>query len=184
MIPKVEQETMEKIPKNMLIPWTVKFGKRAARVNKWEQQWYERWGSARECSICGEGHPAMHKHMDENGKVSYKYNCPIASNNQWPPDDKDEGVVSIWNSLDASPSKIASFHGYSYEAIDEALEKWEHHGSGILMSPEECESFKDEAHLWCEVERQTWTFKRTLLKIYGLGEESEEHLGKMDEEQG
>ena len=165
-------------------PWIVKLGKRAARINKWEQQWYERWGFAQECSICGGGHTAMNRKIDENGKVSYDYNCPIASNTHWPPKEEDEVVVSIWESLEASPSKVASYHGYSNEAIEEALERWEHHGSGILMNPGECESFKDEVYLWCQVERQTWTFKRTLLQIYGLEEELEEQREIIDEEEG
>jgi len=126
----------------------------------------------------------MSRKTDEDGKVSYDYNCPIANNTHWPPKEEDGVVVSIWGSLEASPSKMASYHGYSYEAIDEALEQWEHHGSGILMSPKECESFKDEVYLWCQVERQTWTFKRTLLKIYGLEEELELRREIKDEDEG
>ena len=126
----------------------------------------------------------MNKKTNEQGIISYEYQCPIATYDQWPPQMVSEEGVSIWNSLDANPSKIASYHGYSYEAIDKALEKWEHQGSGILMSPRECELFKDEVLLWCQVERQTWTFKKTLVRIYGLVEGIGEQLGETDEGEG
>jgi len=126
----------------------------------------------------------MSKQTNDGGKVIYGYNCPIATHDQWPPRGEEGGEWSIWGSLEANPSKMASYHGYSYEAVEEALERWEHHGSGILMSPKECESFRNEVYLWCQVERQTWTFKRTLATIYGLQEGLHDPLGFMNEEEG
>jgi len=157
-------------------PWTVKKGRRSTRMDKWEQMWFQRWGLSNECSICGENHPAMNKIINDEGGVRYDYNCPIATNDQWPPLGSGDEDQNMWNSLDASPRKMASHHGYNLDAIIEALGRWEHHGAGLLVTPEECESFKSEVHLRCEVERQAWTFKRTLLVVYGLEEESDENL--------
>jgi hypothetical protein len=154
------------------IPWILKISKRSQRIVKWESNWYQRWALTRNCGICGEDHPAMNKLVDEEGIISYSYNCPIAMNKIWPPPSQVQEERCVWHCLEASPSRICSYHGYSWEAIITALEKWEHYGSGILLTPEECESFKRETHLRCEVERQTWTFKKTLLGICGLEEES------------
>jgi hypothetical protein len=145
--------------------WVVKLGKRSRRMDKWENQWYSRWGLSNKCSICGADHTAMNRKINEEGRVSYDYNCPIAVHDQWPPLDHTKEGLNIWNSLDACPMKVASHHGYNKNEIAIALIQWEHNGSGKLVTPEELESFKTETWLICEEERQGWTFKRTQVKL-------------------
>ena len=184
MIPKVEQSGAENTPKGELIPWTLKLGRKAARVNRWEQQWYKQWGLSQECSICGANHTAMVRQVDEDYKTSYVIKCPVASNEQWPPIDDDGGNQSIWDSLEASSRKMASYHDYSHEAITGALQKWEHYGAGNRMSLEERDLFKAEVDLWCMMERQTWTFKRTLLIIPEKDDELQNILREIGDEEG
>jgi hypothetical protein len=151
-------------------PWSVKLGRRSKRMDKWEQQWYTEWGLSKECRICGDDHAAMNKLKDEEGKITYSYNCPIAMQEHWPVrnQEKENGM---WGCLEANPLKVSSHNGFSYEAITEALFKWENRGSGSLLTNEERESFKGEVFLSCDAERQSWSFKRTLPNEYVVGNE-------------
>jgi len=120
----------------------------------------------------------MIKTYNNDGQRLYKHNCPISIYNQWPPSDPDWEGLSIWNSLDASPEKMASYHGYNHAAIMEALDAWDNRGSGLLVSVDERLSFMREVQLICDEERQGWTFKRTAIIVNGIkgGYESEDFL--------
>jgi hypothetical protein len=184
MTPKVEQVEQGRNTGDELIPWILKRGKRAAKEDKWEQQWYKRWGSSRECSICGERHAAMIRQIDNEHRVKYIMKCPIANNAQWPPEEEDGRERTIWESLEASSYKMASYHHYSNEDISEALECWRNRGAGDRMTAEEKELFKAEVDLWCMMERQTWTFKRTLLTIPEKEDDRQDMIGEMSDEEG
>ena len=160
----------------------VKLGKRSRRMEKWENQWYQRWGLSAKCSICGADHPAMNKKFKDDRVVGYDYNCPIAAHNQWPPTGFGKQGINMWRSLEASPSKLASFHGYNHEEVARALDQWEHYGSGILASPEDCLSFRLEVHLVCDTERQGWTFKRTLVTVVDYDANEKQCQGIKSEE--
>ena len=123
----------------------------------------------------------MSKTVDEEGKVLYEHNCPIAKNSQWPPVGSEEDHPNIWDSLTACPYKLAAHHGFSYEAVAGAVDRWINNGSGLLATNEERDSFAKEVQLICEEERTFWTFKRTpiLLDIGGYEEWEIDH-----EEQG
>ena len=184
MTPKGEQVEQGRNTGDELIPWILKRGKRAAKEDKWEQQWYKRWGSSQQCSICGGIHAAMIRHVGEDHQIKYIIKCPIANNTLWPPEEEDGRERTIWESLEASSYKMASYHHYSQEAIVEALGHWETHGAGDRMTAEEKEVFKAEVDLWCTMERQTWTFKRTLLIIPEKDEEWQNILGEVSDEEG
>ena len=77
---------------------------------------------------------------------------------------------------------MASYHNYGQEAISDALERWKQHGTGNRMTEEEQEAFKAELDLWCMMERQSWTFKRTPLLIPVNSEVLEEDIWGSDEE--
>ena len=179
MTPKVEQVKPEDSPRDYTSLWILKRGKKAAKLERWEQQWYKRWGLSHECSICGEKHNAMLRQIDKDYKVSYTIMCPVASNETWPPNFDDGAERSIWESLEASPCKMAAHHCYSQEAVTGALKRWESQGAGNRMTSEDRELFKAEADLWCVLERQTWTFKRTTMSVL-----ENDEMEEIDEEEG
>ena len=164
-------------------PWTVMHSKRSKRMAKWEQDWYNRWGLSTTCSICGMEHCAMSRVINEEDRVLYEYNCPISMHTQWPPVGVEEGNPDIWESLAASPHRLASHHGYSIEAVAEAVVRWENNGSGLLVTTEGQDSFRNEVHLICEEERKWWTFKRTPILVDIVGYENwEDNPGEWGEE--
>ena len=123
----------------------------------------------------------MSKIVKEEGKVLYEYNCPIAKNSQWPPLESEEDHPNIWDSLTACPYKLVAHHGFSYEAVADAVGRWMNDGAGLLSTSEERDSFVNEVQLICEEERALWTFKRTpiLLDIGGY-EDWEINQGEWD----
>jgi hypothetical protein len=126
----------------------------------------------------------MLRQIDNDYKVSYIIMCPVASNESWPPMIDDERERSIWESLEASPGKIAAHHHYSQEAVTGALNNWERRGAGNRMTTEDRELFKAEVDLWCVLERQTWTFKRTMMSVPNYDDENDKEMEEIDEEEG
>jgi hypothetical protein len=151
--------------------WERKLGKRSRKIDRWEKQWYLQWGLGKNCNICGEHRTSMNKVDGELGSTTYKYVCPVSLWDHWPPTEEDWGGLNIWNSLDASHEKLAFLHGYNEGEVNTALDKWENHGSGLLLLDIEVKEFKEKVRRICEDERQAWTFKRTLAEPSYLDDE-------------
>ena len=158
----VEMVDVENAPKRTS-RWELKLGKRSKKIDRWERQWYRQWGLESSCNICGEDHAAMTKEDGDMGETTYKYSCPIALRETWPPKESDWGGLNIWNSLDASKEKLAFLHGYNEKEINLALYKWENYGAGLLLIDVEVNTFKEDVIRICDDVRQSWTFKRTLV---------------------
>ena len=170
------------IPGDEAHQWDLKRSKRNRRLDRYEKEWYEKWGLDNVCRVCGGDHQALTKTYDQNGRRLYRHNCPISVHSYWPPSGPDWGELSIWNSLDACPEKMATICGYNQEATEMALIAWMEKGSGLILSEDERLSFKKEVHLISDEVRQSWKFKRTSPKATTWEEEPECEEGTSDDE--
>ena len=158
----------------VIFRWKIKKTKRVRRLEKARAQWYRGFGTTTPCSICTCDHPAMKQH-EINEEVFYKYCCPIAKREIWPPEEGADKEINMWDSLEPCPQKFAALYHYNNEEIERMLRVLESSIYSLLTPTMEAEDFRRAVQRATEEVRQSWMFKRSITepsKLQGTEEDA------------